>query len=122
MVDEPRSSGGDDMGATPYELLQIALASSVAITLRMYARRQHWSLWSLEVSVDQARNHAEDSAVSATEERMIDAMEVRVRIGGDLTEAQTEQLGDLVARCPVYQTLTHTIHIAEHIEIVNSGS
>jgi len=122
MADEPRADGGDDMGATPYELLQIALASCIAITLRMHARRQNWVLRSLEVVVEQGRSHAEDSAACMTTEATISHMHVDVRISGELSSEQAEHLRQLISRCPVYQALTHGIHISEHVEIAGHGT
>src|SRR5215218_11085541 len=51
IADEPASHGGDDSGPSPQELLAASLASCVAITMEMYAKRKHWDVAGLRVDV-----------------------------------------------------------------------
>ena len=50
-ADEPAELGGTDSAPAPDELLEAALASCSAITIKMYAERKHWALKTAEVSV-----------------------------------------------------------------------
>ena len=51
-VDEPLSSGGEDAGPDPRELLAVSLASCTAITMEMYATRKGWDIGHVEVDVE----------------------------------------------------------------------
>ena len=51
-VDEPQSSGGEDTGPSPQELLAVSLASCTAITMEMYAARKGWDVGHVEVDVE----------------------------------------------------------------------
>ena len=51
-ADEPRSSGGEDSGPSPQELLAASLASCTAVTIQMYAERKGWEIDDLTVDVD----------------------------------------------------------------------
>ncbi|MBU2045667.1 MAG: OsmC family protein, partial [Bacteroidetes bacterium] len=65
IVDEPLDKGGKDLGMSPMELLSSALASCVAITLRMYADQKSWPLDQvfIEVFID-AKAHAIEKEIA----------------------------------------------------------
>lgn len=90
MTDEPVSSGGQDVGPTPSDLLAAALASCTAVTLRMYADRKQWPLEAVHVIVDSKR--AEDKSTS---------MDRTLELEGALTDEQRARLADIAERTPV---------------------
>lgn len=92
-ADEPEALGGTDAAPTPYQLLTASLATCVAITVRMYARRKGWELepFSVEVCLDN-----DDRPHSCT-------VEVRLAPGTDPERA--ERLQHVARRCPVHRTL-----------------
>jgi putative redox protein len=51
VADEPASNGGGDAGPSPFGLLLSGLAACTAITLRIYAQREGWTLAAIEVDV-----------------------------------------------------------------------
>jgi hypothetical protein len=51
VADEPAINGGGDTGPSPFGLLLGGLAACTAITLRMYAEREAWTLAAIEVDV-----------------------------------------------------------------------
>jgi putative redox protein len=91
--DERQAAGGQDAGASPHELLCAALGACTAITLRMYAQRKQWALRAVHVDVL--------LQIEATEHRITR----RLRLEGDLDEAQRARLADIAERTPVTLTL-----------------
>jgi putative redox protein len=119
-VDEPTSFGGDDAGPTPYDLLLGAVASCMAITLRMYATRKAWPLEAVVVSMRTARAHAVDCADCVAPARRDAALaplrlERRLELRGPLTDEQRARLAEIADRCPVKQAL------GRGVEVVASG-
>ena len=49
VVDEPLEAGGTDAGPSPTRLLAAGLASCIAITMEMYAKRKQWEIGAVEV-------------------------------------------------------------------------
>ena len=93
IVDEPLDKGGKDLGMSPMELLASALASCVAITLRMYADQKSWPLDQvfIEVSID-AQAHA---------------IEKEIALVGDLNAEQIQRLKEIADKCPVNKMLSN---------------
>ncbi len=92
IVDEPLDKGGKDLGMCPMELLSAALASCVAITLRMYADQKKWNLDEVhvEVSIDAKSN----------------AIEKDITLVGDLKADQINRLKEIANKCPVNKMLS----------------
>jgi putative redox protein len=98
-VDEGRDLGGEDSGPTPSELLLGALASCVAITLKMYAGRKGWDL--RHVSVD----------VSGRDDNGVYVIDRALTLTGELTAEQRERLTDIAGKCPVSKRLMGPVEI-----------
>lgn len=92
VADEPVDIGGQDMAANPYEFLMGALASCIAITLRMYAERKDWPLEGVEVDV--AMTGGKQPTIART-----------VRVHGPLDAAQQARLLEIADACPVSRML-----------------
>ena len=106
-ADEPESSGGDDNGPNPQELLAAALASCTAITVEMYAKRKGWNTDGLEVDVD----YTPAERGSATTFKMV------MRMPAHLSEDQVERLQVIAAKCPVHRTLEGEVVFDERVEL-----
>jgi putative redox protein len=103
-ADERAAAGGQNAGASPHELLCAALGACTAITLRMYAQRKEWTLRGVHVEVL--------LQVEGKEHRITR----RLRLEGDLDEAQRARLADIAERTPVTLTLKQGVVIKTILE------
>jgi putative redox protein len=103
-ADERRAAGGQDAGPSPHELLCAALGACTAITLRMYAQRKEWMLRAAHVDVL--------LQIEGKEHRITR----RLRLEGDLDEAQRARLADIAERTPVTLTLKQGVLITTTLE------
>jgi uncharacterized OsmC-like protein len=115
--DEPIPSGGSDTGPDPYEALLGALASCIAVTLRLYANHKGIGLTGVDVELEFDRVHMSDTADShhPTNGRM-ERIQSRVKLYGSFDEAQRTRLGQVAQRCPVHKTLANGLEIEDSVE------
>jgi putative redox protein len=112
IVDEPESSGGNDAGPTPTELLAASLATCTAVTIEMYADRKQWELGQVEVSVDWA---GEDSTGGSP------SFEVKIRVPGKLEDDQRKRLLVIAGKCPVHRALeAQDVEIDDSLELIEA--
>ncbi|TQV79336.1 bifunctional alpha/beta hydrolase/OsmC family protein [Denitrobaculum tricleocarpae] len=104
-ADEPKSYGGDESGATPYDLLLSGLGACTSMTIRLYADRKGWPLDQVEVTLSHNKIHAEDCADCETKSGRLDLVERQVRVSGDLSDEQRSRLLEIADKCPVHRTL-----------------
>ena len=95
IADEPEEKGGTDKGPKPAELLAASLASCTAITIEMYADRKQWGLGEVQVEVDFTEATKEDPA----------SFEVRMRLGGELSEEHRQRILTIAGKCPIHKVL-----------------
>ncbi len=108
LADEPKEFGGNDMGPSPYQLLNAALGACTAMTLKMYADRKKWDLSKVTVHLSHEKVHAKDSSDPETKKSKIDTFERSIEIEGDLDDTKREKLLEIAEKCPVHRTLTET--------------
>ena len=113
--DEPIAKGGTNVGPNPYELLLAGLGSCTSMTLRMYAGRKKWPLEAVRVTLRHDRIHAQDCEDCDKDTGMIDVIDKKLELEGDLTEEQRERLLEISARCPVHRTLLNEIKIRSEL-------
>ena len=66
----------------------------------MYAERKGWLLEDVEVRLSHARIHAEDCEDCETKEGMLGEIQSRIRLEGNLDQAQRKRLLEIATRCP----------------------
>lgn len=98
--DEPASTGGNDLGLAPYQLLAAALGECTAMTVRWYARNHDWPVEHVAVDVTHQKTSVEGRPGKT------DVFHKIVRLRGDaLSDDQKARLIDVAAKCPVQRTL-----------------
>lgn len=117
LADEPKTSGGSDDGPDPYELLLSALGSCTNMTLRMYADRKKWMLKEIRVVLLHAKNYANDCINCEQPAVMLDRIDRRITLIGELSSEQRQRLLEIANLCPVHKSLTLRINI--RTELVN---
>ena len=114
VADEPQSYGGDDSGPTPYDLLNAALGTCTAMTMKMYAAKKNWPLDGVEVRVSHERNHQDacDHGKAMDEGTQMQALNRVITIFGEqLDDEQRGRLYEIADKCPVHRTLEGTLHV-----------
>jgi putative redox protein len=109
VVDEPLTSGGEDLGPDPRELLAVSLASCTAITMEMYAARKGWDIGHIEVDVD----------YTPAERGCPTKFELIMRLPENLPDDQVERLRVIAAKCPVHRVLDGEVMFQERVERVH---
>jgi putative redox protein len=111
-ADEPESAGGNNFGPTPYELLNSALGSCTAMTLKLYADRKRWPLEEVLVHIEHERVHKDDcDGCEKSEGNRISVFKRSIEIIGDLSMEQKKRMIEIANKCPVHKTLTNKIEI-----------
>lgn len=97
VVDEPPANGGEDSGPSPHDLYDAALGACKALTLVWFARRKGMPLEDVEVGVERDDSQERDG---------IYRLRTALRISGDLSDEQRQQLLAVAARCPLHRPMT----------------
>jgi putative redox protein len=106
-VDEPVTSGGQDLGPSPQELLAASLASCTAVTIEMYASRKGWDVSGLQV----------DCHYTPAERGCPTKFDLVMHMPAHLEDDQIERLRVIAAKCPVHRTLEGEVAFGERVEL-----
>jgi putative redox protein len=106
IVDEPQDLGGEDQGPTPQELLAASVATCIAITVEMYARRKGWDIGPVDV----------ECGYTPAERGQPTVFELVLRLPSACNEEQVEKLSVIATKCPVRRTLESEIVFSERVE------
>jgi putative redox protein len=96
-VDGTLAEGGEDSGPTAHDLYDAALGTCKALTVVWYARRKGIPLADLEVTVER-----DDS----DERNGVYKLAATLHLGGELSDAQRQELLAVAGKCPVHKLMT----------------
>ena len=114
-ADEPASVGGDNLGPSPYELLNSALGACTVMTIKMYAERKGWDLKEVFVYLSYQKKHSDDLDLETDLTGNIDHIAKKIVFIGNLDDKQRKRLLQIASKCPVHKTLQNQV-IIETIE------
>ncbi|WP_027419199.1 bifunctional alpha/beta hydrolase/OsmC family protein [Crocinitomix catalasitica] len=116
-ADEPKSFGGQNLGPSPYELLNAGLGACTVMTIKLYAERKGWDLKEVFVYLTYDKKHADELNIETEEVGKIDHISKKIKFHGDLNDEQKTKLIQIASKCPVHKTLQNKV-IIETSEIV----
>lgn len=105
-ADVDTSLGGEDSAPDPHDLLDASLAACTAITLSMFAKRRAIPLDGINIDLDRDASKEKQGEYN---------LALNIQFVGNLSSEQTQQLLDIVAKCPIHKLLSHaSINITTH--------
>lgn len=100
VADVPREKGGDGQGFGPHELLEAALATCMAMSVRMYAAKRDFPLAGVGCDVRIDRSVPGRAMLYYT-----------LTFDGPLSDDQRRQLREAADQCPVGRTLRGAVDL-----------
>ena len=98
IVDASKDKGGNEAGFRPQEMLEVAVASSMNIWIRMHAQKEGLPLKQVVTKVSLDRTSAPEAVFKYS-----------VKLEGDLDEKQQKILMQAIQSCPVRETLMRKV-------------
>lgn len=108
LVDEPLTSGGEDLGPAPGDYLCAALASCKAITLRMYVQRKKWQVNDIKVTANLVLGKESASRNNT--------FFCKISFDGELDNEQQKRLLVIANSCPLHKMLSKPNDIVTSIQ------
>lgn len=106
VVDEPLEAGGTDAGPAPTRLLAAGLASCIAITIEMYAKRKGWEVGAIAVEVEVSYEDFTPNSFAAT-----------IHLPPGLSDEQRQRLLVIARKCPVHRVIANETPVSDQIEV-----
>ena len=109
--DEPIPSKGTDLGLAPTELVLAGLAMCKVATVRFIARKKGWTIRDVDAKLEQEVKRGENRKLATS-------VKVKLKIEGDLTEEQKQELLKQADRCYVHRMLDGDWNIEKAQELL----
>lgn len=108
VADASVAEGSADAGPSPHDLYDAALGACKALTVLWYARKKGMAVTDVQTAVEH-----DDSGERAGTYRLA----TRLKIKGDITDAQLDELAAVAKKCPVHKLMTAvTTEITTEVE------
>ena len=108
VADGSEAEGGADSGPSPHDLYDAALGACKALTVMWYARKKGIPVDDIHTVVER-----DDSG----ERSGVYRLATKLKIQGDLTDAQLHELQAVAHKCPVHKLMsTVTTEITTNVE------
>ena len=96
-ADVSEAEGGQDAGPSPHDLYDASLGACKALTVMWYARRKGIPVTDIHTVVERD---------DQDERKGVYRLATRLRISGELTDAQLQELSAVAQKCPVHKLMT----------------
>ncbi len=96
-TDATASEGGSDAGPSPHDLYDAALGACKALTVLWYAQRKKIAVHDIEVQVERD---------SSQERQGLYRLKTILKVTGDISAAQKQELLTVAGKCPVHKLMT----------------
>ncbi|MDB5893526.1 MAG: osmotically inducible protein OsmC [Rhodoferax sp.] len=107
-TDVSEAEGGQDAGPSPHDLYDASLGACKALTVMWYARRKGIPVTDIHTVVERD---------DQDERKGVYRLATRLRISGELTDAQLRELSAVAQKCPVHKLMTAvTTEISTQVE------
>jgi len=103
-VDAGIGDGGEGLGPNPHDLYDAALGACEALTVLLYAKRKGIPVENIEVAVER------DQSEERTGTYRLDS---KLKLSGNLTDAQRQELLSVAQKCPVSKLMTSVRTVIE---------
>ncbi len=108
VADMTLEEGGADAGPSPHDLYDAALGACKALTVLWYANKKGIPVRDIQTTIER----------DASEERHgIYRLAATLAIGGDLSDAQLQELESAAGKCPLHKLMTTaTTEVSTRVE------
>lgn len=111
LADEPKPSKGTDLGFSPTDLILSSLGMCKVATVRYIARKNGWEIGEVDAQLEQVVKRNKDRSLKTI-------VKVAIKIEGDLTAEQKEELIREADACYVHRMIEGEWEIGYPTEIV----
>ena len=106
--DVAQNEGGEDLGPSPHDLYDAALASCKALTLMWYAKKKNIAISHIDTRVER-----DDSK----ERQGVYQLRTTLIVKGNFTDEEFAQISAVAEKCPVHKLMTSvTTEITTKVE------